>query len=250
MSGSASNPTVSPTPSEGTGTRSSGREARRGHRNFDTATTRTRKAALWGSVEGDPRRRVRSRIGSVLRFGVSDLLFRSDLLMFDRGTGSLWAKLSARTVTGTASGERLKLVRSRPVSWEKWKSLHPSTTVLTRETDHARDYSRMPYGGYEESRRTFFSSSMDARFRPKMRAVDLRLPDGRARADPRSVVEAAGGILQERWQGHCFRIASAAESESFSIEAPSTAQVVESYWFAWAAFCPDTSVAGEAWRRD
>ena len=32
------------------------------------------------------------------------------------------------------------------------------------------------------------------------------------------------------------------ETETFAVEAPAPVEVIEGYWFAWAAFHPDTSV--------
>jgi hypothetical protein len=186
----------------------------------------------------------RSGSDSERSFGVSGLLYQSDLLMYDHETESLWAQMSARAVPGPARGERLELVRSRLLSWGEWKERHPSTTVLTRETGYPRDYARTPYVGYAESRRTLFASPLDPRFHPKMPTVGLRLPDGNARAYPLRVVEAAGGVVSERWREHRIRVAWDAKRGTFSVEAPSVVEVVESYWFAWAAFHPDTSVAG------
>ncbi len=75
-------------------------------------------------------------------FGSSGLLYRSNKLMFDRETSSLWNQFTGEPVAGSLvdSGIRLKI---RPVvitSWAEWKTRYPQTTVLSLETGHRRDY--------------------------------------------------------------------------------------------------------------
>ena len=72
----------------------------------------------------------------------SGFLYRSNKLMFDRQTNSLWNQFTGQPVSGPLfrSGIALKI---RPVvitSWAKWKTLHPHTTALSLYTGHDRDY--------------------------------------------------------------------------------------------------------------
>lgn len=77
-----------------------------------------------------------------LVFGSSGLLYRSNKLMFDRETDSLWNQFTGEPVAGPlrGSGIRLKL---RPVTitdWASWRAANPETTVLSLETGHVRNY--------------------------------------------------------------------------------------------------------------
>lgn len=77
------------------------------------------------------------------RLGTSGLLYRSNKLMFDEETGSLWSTLEGRPVVGELVDRGIELT-SRPVvttTWGEWKALHPTTTVLSLDTGHERDYS-------------------------------------------------------------------------------------------------------------
>ena len=77
------------------------------------------------------------------RLGTSGLLYRSNKLMFDEETGSLWSTLEGRPVVGELAGSGLQL-QSRPVvttTWGEWRTQHPATTVLSLDTGHRRDYS-------------------------------------------------------------------------------------------------------------
>ncbi|MDA1097528.1 MAG: DUF3179 domain-containing protein [Proteobacteria bacterium] len=77
-----------------------------------------------------------------LVFGSSGLLYRSNKLMFDWETLSLWNQFTGEPVAGplAKSGIRLK---TRPVAittWAFWRQRHPDTTVLALDTGHSRDY--------------------------------------------------------------------------------------------------------------
>lgn len=180
--------------------------------------------------------------GKTRRFGVSGLLYRSDLLMYDRESESLWSQISSEAVTGPMLGQRLRLLRSRMEEWGRWRREHPQTTVLSRDTGHRRDYDRTPYAGYAQSTDLMFSAPTDRRHHPKMPTVGLRIPGEGARAYPASELARAGGSVEERFLGRAVRVAYDAERQIFSVDAPADVEVVEGFWFAWAAFHPETSV--------
>jgi hypothetical protein len=75
--------------------------------------------------------------------GTSGLLYRSNKLMYDRETMSLWSTVEGRPVSGPLAGSDLELTAYPVVTttWEEWRARHPHTTVLSRETGYERDYS-------------------------------------------------------------------------------------------------------------
>ncbi len=84
-----------------------------------------------------------SNVGGEHRtFGTSGLLYRSNKLMFDHETRSLWSTLLGEPVIGELVGSGLKLEYHPIVTtrWGEWKSRHPDTTVLSLDTGHERDY--------------------------------------------------------------------------------------------------------------
>ena len=180
--------------------------------------------------------------GKVSTFGVSGLLYRSDLLMYDRGSESLWSQISAEAVAGPLLGQRLRLHRARMDRWGAWRRDHPKTTVLSRETGYRRNYDRSPYGGYTKSRELRFPAPVDPRYHPKMPTLGLRVPGEGSRAYPASELARAGGSVDERFLGRGVRVFYDSDQQLFSVEAPSDVEVVEGFWFAWAAFHPKTSV--------
>ncbi len=76
------------------------------------------------------------------QFGNSGLLYRSNKLMFDRATKSLWNQFTGRPVAGPLSKTDTAL-KTRPMvltAWGNWRARHPDTTVLALETGYDRDY--------------------------------------------------------------------------------------------------------------
>ena len=80
--------------------------------------------------------------GEHIRFGTSGLLYRSNKLMFDHGTRSLWNTFEGIPVVGdlVGSGRRLTHRSVVTTTWGEWRRMHPETTVLSLDTGHERDY--------------------------------------------------------------------------------------------------------------
>lgn len=70
--------------------------------------------------------------GRPLTFGVSGMLWRSSLLMFDRETQSLWSHVTGRAVSGPLAGTRLSMLHAIHTTWALWQATHPGTLVLAK----------------------------------------------------------------------------------------------------------------------
>jgi hypothetical protein len=121
-----------------------------------------------------------SRLGSQhYIFGTSGLLYRSNKLMFDQQTSSLWSSIDGRPVVGPLTGSGLQLV-SHPVvttTWGEWKTTHPGTTVLSIETGFDRDYREgAAYRDYFSTDRLMFSvPNEDRRLKNKDEVLTMRI---------------------------------------------------------------------------
>jgi hypothetical protein len=97
--------------------------------------------------------------GEVYTFGSSGFLYRSNKLMYDRQTDTLWNQLTGRPVLGELAGRDLEL-KTIPVvltSWKRWRESHPETVVLSLDTGYERRYEpAAPYGHYFSSENTMF----------------------------------------------------------------------------------------------
>jgi hypothetical protein len=74
--------------------------------------------------------------GQVTEFGTSGFLYRSNKLMYDRATNTLWRQFIGEPVVGPLafSGIQLKLFPVTVTTWEQWLEEHPNTTVLDIQT--------------------------------------------------------------------------------------------------------------------
>ncbi len=111
-------------------------------------------------------------------FGSSGFLYRSNKLMYDRETHSLWNQFTGTPVVGALTGSDIVL-RTRPVAittWQAWLARHPHTKVLSLDTGHSRDYSPgRPYGEYFASPDTMFPVRLnDTRLDTKAYVFALR----------------------------------------------------------------------------
>lgn len=97
--------------------------------------------------------------GSTYTFGSSGFLYRSNKLMYDRQTRTLWNQLTGEPVLGELVGRelRLELLPVVLTSWEDWQEQHPDTRVLSLETGYERAYAPgAAYGHYFSSDETMF----------------------------------------------------------------------------------------------
>ena len=74
--------------------------------------------------------------------GTSGFLYRSNKLMYDQATQSLWSTMRGVPVVGPLAGKGIVLDRGSVVTttWGEWRRRHPDTKVLTLDTGHSRDY--------------------------------------------------------------------------------------------------------------
>ena len=122
-------------------------------------------------------------------FGVSGRLINANLVMYDRTTEAWWPQILATSVPGpwneTPEIRSLQEFRLIWTTWERWRSQHPDTQVLSTDTGHASNYGRDPYGsynprgGYYETANMLFSGRVDDdRFHPKRVVMGARAPNG------------------------------------------------------------------------
>lgn len=181
-----------------------------------------------------------------LSFGISGLLFNSDVLLYDRGTESLWSQLRQQALSGPLKGTLLKAPLEH-TTWEDWRRRFPRTEVLSFDTGVARDYGRDPYAGYEAVNRLMFSvQHRDERIGPKEWVLGLAIGTARKAYPLRTLAARVGpaGVLEDRLGGQPVRIHYDARHRAARVEdaAGRPLPSVLAFWFAWAAFHPATEL--------
>lgn len=137
-------------------------------------------------------------------FGVSGKLWRSDLVMYDRRTDSLWSQLLATAIRGPQTGATLPIIPSSLTTWGEWRSSHPSTVVLLpppasntlQGRDATFDYGKPKYG-YDEETQLIGYDTAEGRLEPKTLVLGIAR-GSTAIAYPFNAVQAAGGVVNDR----------------------------------------------------
>lgn len=114
-----------------------------------------------------------------LTYGVSGLLYNSNLILYDRQTGSRWSQMLELAVEGQRIREvpgRFQVVETTLASLE---AMYPGTKLMTRDTSYSRDYDESPYPNYTLNDSLLFPvSHEDNRLHRKERVVGIRSEAG------------------------------------------------------------------------
>lgn len=123
--------------------------------------------------------------GQHYELGTSGFLYRSNKLMYDHGTKSLWSTLTGEPVVGPLVGRGLKLTPLSVVTttWGEWRRRHPDTQVLSLKTGHERDYGEgVAYRDYFATDELMFTvPRLDGRLKNKAEVLALRFGGSSAR---------------------------------------------------------------------
>lgn len=116
--------------------------------------------------------------GEVLRFGVSGLLRKSDLVMWDDATTSLWQQISGEAVVGELAGTQLEIISTAIVSYGEARDAFPQALSLAQDTGFDIDYGTNPYASYSSSDQPFlFDEEPDPRFPALSRVIGVSIGD-------------------------------------------------------------------------
>ncbi|CAN5857731.1 DUF3179 domain-containing protein [soil metagenome] len=184
----------------------------------------------------------------VKEFGVSGLLYNSNVLMFDRDSQpeALWTQIGSEAVSGPLANQDLKSLPVELTTWADWSERHPETLVLSAQTGHPRDYNANPYAGYFQQPGLMFPVEPTSdRLPEKEKVLGVRAPDGSSKAYPVSAFAKSNGpaeILDEVG-GQPITIRYNPKASSLRVvNAGDDVEWMYSFWFAWYAFHPDTEI--------
>ncbi len=210
-------------------------------------------------------------------FGSSGFLYRSNKLMYDQETHSLWNQFNGQPVVGklTNSGIKLEVLPLVTTTWGEWLKQHPDTKVLAEDTGFHRDYTPgAAYGAYFFSEELMFPASVqDKTLNKKEKVFGLRI-SGANKAWPLSsfkkqtVINDQIGIIPivligneksetvraYRSDGIQFKLSESGELTADNqvwtlteneLIGPNNKKLSRlpghiSYWFAWTGYFPET----------
>ncbi|MGJ3236018.1 DUF3179 domain-containing protein [Marivirga sp.] len=118
-------------------------------------------------------------------FGVSGLLYNTNVIPYDRNTDSNWSQIYLKAVSGDLAGEKPNTVPIIETTWATWKNMYPDSKVVSRNTGFNRNYDRYPYGNYKTNHDNilFPVSESDNRLPAKERVLTV-IFDKEAKAYP------------------------------------------------------------------
>ena len=187
--------------------------------------------------------------GERVEFGTSGKLWKSNLVMYDRKTDSLWSQVLAESILGEMTGTKLKVLPSDQVLYGNWKKSHSDGEVLSRDTGaFGRRYGVSPYGDY------FAVTNLSLQL---AKPSDTRLPNdafvfgiienGKAKAystesvkergEVEDVFEGTTIVLQHEKELDVIRMFRKLDDGTLERINP-----ISAFWFSWAVAHPDTEL--------
>ena len=184
--------------------------------------------------------------GRILTFGVSGLLYQDNLLMYDHKTESLWNQLPFQAQTGPQFKTRLDWLPSQQLRYSRWRERFPNGVVLSDDTGYNRDYTRDAYAwvpGYDGTLTDVPTLRDELPIKEWIFGIII---NGVARAYPLDVIRSDAPFM-EVFEGSRLKItydSTAGEITITNEDTGATIPVVQSFWFAWQGFYPETTIYG------
>jgi len=178
---------------------------------------------------------------STLSFGVSGLLYNSNVLLYDRESESLWSQLAVKAVAGPMAGTPLKWIPSEMMDWRAWKNRYPHGMVLSQDTGFDRDYRRSPYADYSRSSNTLFPVPFKRR---EFKKKDWVVVGNATKAYLMEALSGEGRLL-DTIGGRRVAVEFVPENGPVRFTDVISGEIIPhvvAYWFAWQAFYSETSV--------
>lgn len=178
-------------------------------------------------------------------FGVSGLLYNSDVLLFDRQTGSLWSQIMSRSISGKLKNTTLNQIPASHTTWRLWLEQHPDTKVLSTNTGHNRNYKRSPYMDYAKNPQLMFSvENRNKAYRNKELVLGITIGNYHKAYPFKELRKLDQSSFTDQFEGRTLNINWHKKDKTATIKDTEGNELptVLAYWFAWYAFFPETEI--------
>lgn len=222
--------------------------------------------------------------GEISTFGVSGLLYNTNLIAYDRKTNSNWSQMKLQSVNGELISSEIDVYPIIETSWNSAKLMYPNSNVVSTNTGYSRSYGRYPYGSYRTNHSSiiFPVSHNDSRLDAKERVLGVFISDIKKAyrildfEEPRVFIDQVGNEQVLVYADNknnliaAFKISRHFSDLTFKLSSLSLPYIIEdsngnhfdifgksldssfpdlemtksfiAYWFAWAAFYPETEL--------
>jgi len=181
--------------------------------------------------------------GQVFEFGTSGKLYNSNLVMYDRATGTYWSQLDGLALAGDLADQTLVRISSDIVRWGDWKMTQPDADVLSRETGFDRDYTQNPYEEYLGDNAVCFPlSDRDDCLPSKTPVFGVHVAETSVAVSEDTLI--ARGSVELRIAGERIRFARLRSGavQVTNLDTGEALIATRAFWFAWYAFHPETQL--------
>ncbi|MBI4050313.1 MAG: DUF3179 domain-containing protein [Candidatus Doudnabacteria bacterium] len=178
-----------------------------------------------------------------VEFGTSGKLYKSNLVMYDRKTDSLWSQILGEAIVGEMTGTKLAVLPSDQMRFGEWKKKYPEGEVLSRDTGAARFYGQNPYGDYFSSAgfARSLAGSRDDRLDPDAFVFGIVI-DGKAKAYHVDAVKQKGRV-EDEFQGRTIILEHDKELDVVRMFSDGARiNPFSAFWFSWSAVHPETEL--------
>ncbi len=178
--------------------------------------------------------------GVVLR--TSGLLARSNKVMYDLGTRSVFDTFTGRALSGSLRDSGVVLEETTTVvsTWSEWRTEHPDTKIVAQDGGIGRSYAADPLRGRDDNGPIFPVGPVDSRLAVHAKVIGVITDDGGAVAFP---VDAARAALDAGRPVRAKGVRLFAEGGGFRARANGRGVAAhQAFWFAWSQFHPSTAL--------
>jgi len=176
-------------------------------------------------------------------------VWRRNMIMRDRETGTLWQHATGEALIGPLQGARLNFLGGELITWAGWKKAHPHTLAALEPAEWGGMLSRERVMPLLEK-----ATSLIAGIAPGKTQNDKRLPahetvvgisvDGEARAY-RLVDLQQVSIIEESFNNRNIRVEYDATSSLVRAFADGSSLIIQrTWWLGWYEFHPETTIFG------
>lgn len=173
----------------------------------------------------------------------SGLLIRSNKVMYDVNTYSVFDTFLGHAVTGPLARRGVQLEQASVVTttWGDWKKAHPDTTVLTEALALGRDFD---FRNTRDANGPIFPiGDVDPRLPVQEEIIGVTTASGQPVAFPRSKVVSALKRGQKVGMDNIQLVLDAGGVRAVDASGADLGSH-EAFWFAWSQFHPDTLLWG------
>ncbi len=179
-----------------------------------------------------------------LELRTSGLLSRSNKVMFDLNTFSMFDTFLGTAVTGPLreADFTLEPVTVVTSTWRDWKAAHPATTIVARDGGLGNSYPLDPLRGRDDDGPIFPVGDVDPRLPVQEQVLGVEAPDGSFVAFP---VFAAAQAIEAGAVVEMVGIVVVSDGAGLRAETTTGTAIPshQAFWFAWSQqFHEDTLV--------